>query len=309
MNSWANRALLGVLAAFVCGCSGGSGKTSTRVIPPSARPVIKDASEAELLERYNAFVGSVKSVNATVELKTTTGSQYDGVIDQYHEVKAFLLAERPAEIRVIGQVPIIGKTIFDMASDGDRFALSIPPHNKFLEGPVALERTSSKPIENLRPQHLYDALLWPEIKKEEAVLFEEANDDTARYYVLTVLRGGYKSEILRRIWFDRADLNVVRFASYGPKGALLSDIRYSDWQPVVTDLSAANSTVAAAASTQPLQYPRKIRLERTHDEYRLDMNITKLTLNEPVEAERFKLTAPAGVEVTHLGDQGEAKKP
>jgi len=38
---------------------------------------------------------------------------------------------------------------------------------------VALERQSSKPIENLRPQHLVDAVLWPEVRKEELVLIEE----------------------------------------------------------------------------------------------------------------------------------------
>jgi outer membrane lipoprotein-sorting protein len=296
------------LTAAFYGC-GGSGKTATHVIPPAARPVIKDASEEELLEKYNAYVRRVKSVNATAELKTTTGSQYNGVIDEYHEVKAFLLASRPAEIRVIGQVPVVGKTIFDMASDGQQFELSIPPRNKFLEGPVAIERTSSKPIENLRPQHLYEALLWPDVQKAESVLFEEANDEVARYYVLTVLRGGYKTEILRKIWYDRSDLNVARFQSYGPKGVLLSDVRYSDWQPVTPDTSAANSAPEASNSTAVLEYPRRIRLQRTHEEYRLDINFSKITLNEVLEADRFKITVPAGVEITHLGDAAEAKKP
>src|SRR5271165_2631085 len=101
MNSWANRGWLAALTAtavMACGC-GGSGKTSTKIIPPASRPVMKDASEEELLDRYNDYVRSVKSVNATVELKTTTGSQYNGVIDEYHEVKAFMLATRPGEIR------------------------------------------------------------------------------------------------------------------------------------------------------------------------------------------------------------------
>ncbi len=39
------------------------------------------------------------------------------------------------------------------------------------------------------------------------------------------------------------------------------------------------------------------------------MNVTKVTLNETLDADRFKLTAPAGVEVMHLGETGEAKKP
>ena len=305
MKSGTYWGVLAVLAAVVCGCgAGGSGVTSKRVIPPAARPVIKDASQEELLARYNEYVHSVKSVNATVELKTTTGSKYAGVIDEYHEVKAFLLAARPAEIRMIGQVPVVGKTVFDMASDGENFELSIPPRGKFVEGPVTLERASSKPIENLRPQHMFEALLWPEIRKEEIVLFEEANDEENRYYVLTVLRGGYKTEIWRKIWFDRADLNVSRFESYGPKGALLSDVHYGDWEPVTVDAA----TTSRLNSSETLQYPRKIQIDRTRDEYRLDMNVTKVTLNETVEAERFKLQAPSGAEVIHLSENGEAKK-
>src|SRR5258708_37167475 len=171
------------------------------------------------MDGYNELGWGLKRIDSTLELKATGGTKYSGVIDEYHEVKAFLLASRPYNIRMMGQVPIVGKTVFDMVSDGQTFEVSIPPKNKFLTGRVAMERQSNKPIENLRPQHLVDAVLWPEVRKEEVVLIEEYNDENSRYYVLTVLRGGYKSEILRKIWFDRSDLRMVRLLSYGPKGA------------------------------------------------------------------------------------------
>ena len=171
---WKCRVLL-TLSVAACGCGGHVHQITT--VPAAQRPVAKDATENELLDSYNALARGVQTVNATVELKPTAGSKYSGVIDEYHEVKAFLQASRPYNIRMIGQVPVIGKTVFDMASDGQNFEVSIPPKNKFLAGPVSLERSSSKPIENLRPQHLVDALLWPEIHKEEAVLLEEFNDE------------------------------------------------------------------------------------------------------------------------------------
>src|SRR5437667_9878261 len=155
-------------------------------IPPSERPVAKDATREELLDAYNAIARNMKTMDATVELKPTAGSKYSGVIDEYHQVKAFLLAERPSEIRVIGQAPVLGKTVFDMPSDGDAFRVSIPTKNKFLVGSVANERNSSKPIENLRPQHLLDALLWPPIRNEDAVTMTEFNNEKGSYYVLTV---------------------------------------------------------------------------------------------------------------------------
>src|SRR5262249_24115656 len=189
--------------------AGGTGAAHKKTpVPPTAKPVVKDAAQEELLDEYNQMATGVRTVNATVELKPIAGSRYSGVIEEYHEVKAFLLASRPADIRMIGQAPVIGTTVFDMASDSATFKGSIPSKNKFLVGQVATEKMSSKPIENLRPHHLLDALLWPEIRKEELVVPEEFNDENARYYVLTVLRGVYRAEIVRKVWFDRADLQV-----------------------------------------------------------------------------------------------------
>src|SRR5205807_10057315 len=141
------------LAALSCGCGGHAVKKTTRV-NPQAKPVAQEATRDELLEKYNQFAGGVKSVNATVELRPTAGSKYSGVIEEYHEVKAFLLAQRPANIRMIGQAPVIGKTIFDMTSYPENFRVWIPSKNKFLVGSVALERLSDKHIEHLHPHQL-----------------------------------------------------------------------------------------------------------------------------------------------------------
>lgn len=290
------------VAAISCGC-GGAVSTKHNVAPAQI-VVAKDATREELLDKYNTMAKGVKSVNATVELKPTAGSKYSGVIEEYHEVKAFLLAERPAYIRMIGQAPVIGKTVFDMTSDAESFRVSIPSKNKFLVGAIAQERTSNKPIENLRPQHLLDALLWSEVRKEEEVIIEEFNDEKARYYVLDVLRGGYRREILRKIWFNRADLEIARLQEFGPKGALLSDVRYSDWEPLIGDQKQTADGASAVAA-----FPRTIQIERPHDDYRLDLQVTKLMLNQDIPAERFKLEQPVGSELVQVGEDAAEKKP
>lgn len=270
------------------------------------RPVAQDASREELLDRYNLVAHNTKTLNATVELKPTAGSRYSGVIDEYHEVRAFLLAARPAQIRTIGQAPVVGTTVFDMASDGEGFRVFIPSKHKFLVGTVALEKNSGKPIENLRPQHLLDALLWPEIRKEESTTLREFNDENARYYVLTVLRGGYQLEVLREIWFDRADLHVVRIETFGPKGLLVSDVHLADWLPIE---NVPSQNTQAAPSDGVTSFPRSIRLERPHDDYKLDLQVTKITLNEEIPAERFRLEQPAGTELVRVSDPTESKQP
>jgi len=273
--------------------------------------VARDATREELLDSYNAIARNIKTLNATVELKPTAGSKYSGVIDEYHEVKAFLLAARPAEIRMIGQAPVIGKTVFDMASDGDTFSVSIPTKNKFLVGSVATEKASAKPIENLRPQHLLNALLWPEIRKEEAVTMREFNNEQGRYYVLTVLRGGYHLEVLREIWFDRAYLQVARIETFGPKGTLLSDASFSDWQPL-DNASAPSSASGSPSTTAPpttviTSFPRAILIERPHDDYKLELQVAKISINEDLPADRFRLEQPAGSDLVHVGETTENK--
>jgi len=290
-----------MLALILAGCGGQV--SVVKNTPPAEKPVVKDATREELLEKFNATAGLINSLNATVELKPIAGSKYSGIIEEYHEVKAFLLAERPANIRVIGQAPVIGTTVFDMAADSQEFRVSIPSKNKFLVGLVTLERAGSKPIENLRPQHLLDALLWPEIRKQETVLFEEFNDEAARYYVLTVLRGGYQTEILRKIWFDRSVLEVARLQTFGPRGILLSDIRFSNWQSV----DAAKTAPGAPAPSPNQQFPRSIRIERPHDDYRLDLQIAKITLNEDIPLDRFKLEQPSGSDLVRVGESPEEK--
>jgi len=82
-----------------CGCGGGNGvKAHIKLAPEQSQsqgmPRVKNSWKA-----YNRIARGVKTLNATVELKPTAGSKYSGVIDEYHEVKAFVLAARPAEIR------------------------------------------------------------------------------------------------------------------------------------------------------------------------------------------------------------------
>jgi hypothetical protein len=294
------------VAAICCGC-GGHVITKTTTSQPAARPIAKDATREELIERYNVIARGIRTLNATVELKPIAGSAYSGVIQEYHEVKAFLLVAQPASVRVIGQVPIVGKTAFDMASDGSTFQVSIPSKNKFLVGSVANVRTSDKPIENLRPEHLLEAFLWPEIRNGEEVLLEEFNTDTGRYYVLTVLRGGYRTEILRKVWFDRSDLQVSRLENFAPKGLLTADIQLSDWRATDAAAAAAAASVAASGADPLANFAHTIEISRPHDDYRLGLLVSKITINEQIAASRFQLLQPQGSELVQVSEENAAK--
>src|SRR5580700_5286182 len=177
--------LLTFLALQAAGCI--TIKRRTEVKKEEIRPQL-ESSEDNLLANYNSQVRAVQSLQATVDLIPSTGTTYSGVIEEYHDVPGFILAARPSTVRVIGQAPVVAKNIFDMVSDGKEFRIYIPSKNSFLVGPTALVRPSNKPIENLRPQHIVEALFWPELPANGNVLFQQVDLEPKRYYMLTMLR-------------------------------------------------------------------------------------------------------------------------
>jgi len=254
------------------------------------------ATKQDLIARYNSAAGSVNSLNAAANLRLTAGSAYTGVIEQYHEVNSFILASRPFSIRVIGQAPVVGKDIFDMVSDGETFEIFIPSKNQFVVGPTNFDRKASKPVENLRPQHLLDALFWPPIATGSIVLMEETAEPPS-HYILTVADPVPGSEppdwkIARKIWFDRSDLQVSRIQSYDAGGEEISETQLSDWQPA-----------------GGIPFPRQILLVRPTDDYQLQISIQKLTLNEPISADKFHLAQPQGSKLVRVGPGAQESQP
>ncbi len=266
-------------------------KNTHTVQKQEIRPQL-EANQDQLLASYNDQTRSIRSLQATVNLVPSTGSTYSGVIEDYHDVPGFILAERPATIRVIGQAPVVAKNIFDMVSDGKTFRIFIPSKNTFLVGETSLARTSKKPLENLRPQHIVEALFWPEFTAGSMVLVEQFDVDPNRYYILTFLRQSEtpKPEIDRKVWFDRANLQISRVQLYGPAGRLDADIAYSAWEQVASSSA---------------RYPRDIHIWRPQDDYKVEIRITKLTVNEPIAADRFALPQPPGTQLVHVGAKAD----
>lgn len=296
---------LGVLVVQLTGFQGCGKVKKTKTLPQAP---LKTATLEELAARLHNQHDAITSLNAEAELVPTTGSAYSGVIEEYHDVRTFVLAQReysatdnPREaeaekIRMIGQAPIVRKTIFDMTADSREFRIHLPTKNKFIVGPAELERRSEKPIENLRPQHLLEALFIAAPWTDTPLLLEENEFAGRRYYIVSevVLGEGGRLELHRKWWFDRSDLALVRTQRFAPGGELVSDVHYSEWR----DVSGT-------------AFPHRIELVRPHDDYRLALEFKKIALNQPLEPKQFVLEKPDSAELVEVKDKpaGERRTP
>jgi outer membrane lipoprotein-sorting protein len=199
-------------------------------------------------------------------------------------------------LRMIGLLPIVRNRAFDMVSDGDRFKLSIPPKNRFITGSNQITKLSNNTLENLRPQVIYEALLMPSIDpaNEFAVIEQgkqEVQEDHTRktisqpnYHIVVIRRDGHGGwHLYRKVYFNRADLEPYRQTIYDDKGAIITDVTYSDPQ----DYGGT-------------RFPSLIAIERPQEEYSITLKMVKLTLNEPLTPDKFQLEAPAGATITEL---------
>jgi outer membrane lipoprotein-sorting protein len=268
----------------------------TRVVerPVSTAP-LKATSQAELLSYINAQAAKIQSMQATVDIDTSVGGEKKGRITDYQQIRGYVLVRKPAMMRMIGLLPIVRSRAFDMVSDGHDFKLSIPPKNRFVMGRNDIEtHNSQQPLENLRPQIIYNSLLLQPIdpQNEIAVLengAEQVSDTKGHWfeqadYVIDVVRKQDSGWFLsRKIVFSRTDLLPDLQQTYDENGDVTTETRYRKYQ----EYSGQN-------------FPSIVQIKRPQEEYNITLSIVKLTLNQPLPDDKFVLQQPAGAEVIHL---------
>ena len=264
---------------------------------------LKDSSQQGLIDSINSQAEAIRSLKATVDIDSSVGGMKKGHVTDYKEIRGYVLARKPGALHMIGLMPIVRTTAFDMVSDGDAFKLWIPPKNRFVIGKneVATPNTD-QPMENIRPQNIYEALLIRRIDPETeiAVLengYETLHDDKGHRvlqedYELTVIQRYDKgctqgcvehARLERKIIFGRTDLKPRRQYIYDEDGKVATDARYADYKDF-----------------DGISFPSRIEIFRPQEEYDITLNLLKVDINKPLTDEQFTLEQPAGAEVIHL---------
>jgi outer membrane lipoprotein-sorting protein len=259
---------------------------------------LRESTQAELIAIINQQAQKIQSLQATVDIDTSAGGAKKGHVTDYKEIRGYVLARKPAMLHMIGLLPIVRTTAFDMVSDGQEFKLWIPPRNRFVIGNNAAQTNNpDQPMESIRPKDIYDALLIRHVDTENeiAVLengFEILHDAKGHRvlqedYELVVIRKGDQGwKLSRKIVFSRTDLQPHRQYIYDDQGNLATDARYANYKDY-----------------DGVPFPSRIEIFRPQEEYDITLNMLKLEMNKALRDDQFSLAEPPGADVVRLGQK------
>lgn len=226
------------VVVFFSGCSVLSPKTQNK-----SATLLKtvDAVQPQLLAEVNRFA-RVNSMRAKIDLKFEDNSYAErGIAEKYKTVPGEIVVQRPANILLKVQVPVINSDIVQMTSNGEKFRVAVledgssGKYRNFLIGTNSADYTilqeevqkanlneNSNDIKqnvnafsNLRPQHFTDAILVRPADTTiygyvQSTILQEEEDLTkpAKSPVRRVLRGYYLLDELRKN--EDGSFSVVR---------------------------------------------------------------------------------------------------
>jgi hypothetical protein len=143
-------------------------------------------------------------------------------------------------------------------------------------------------VENVRPQHLVEALFIDGPRVDELVLLDGAVEGALAYHVVEISSRAHNGHyrLKRKFWFERRDLNLTRQQIFGENAIMVTDARYSDWN-------------AEGVGS----FAQRVIINRPDDGYQISLIIEKATVNNDIADDRFALEPPAGVTVERMGEE------
>lgn len=267
-----------------------------RVRQPRMPSVVMNATAQQLVQSVNDQGQKFRTIKATVTFKVSVGGAAKGKVTDYTSFSGYILLRTPEMLRVLGLLPVVRTQAFDLASNGARFTLVIPPKSEAYTGLNAVTTPSRNPLENLRPNIFFDTLILQAIAPTDLVYL--TSETPTHYdpkthkllaepeYELTIVRRRANSQELipeRRIHFDRTTLLPSGVDIYNAAGVIQTQAVYGPY-----------------ATFGDVRFPGTITIRRPIDEYQIVLTIQKLTVNEPLADNQFEIRIPNGYTVQQM---------
>jgi outer membrane lipoprotein-sorting protein len=299
-----SRCLAATLILPVLLLSGCSLIYSKRKLPiPKAPSIVQTVTPEDLVTRLNQRWAAIDSLNATVEIQASVLKSKEGVAKDYTTIRGHILMRKPEMLRVLGQFPVLGTRMFDMASDGKNFTLFIPSKSMAVKGPNEVTKKSANRLENLRPGFFVDAMIVRGLEPDDlyaVVADTETLEDAARKhlftvpeYVLSISRrnpGSQQLTPVRVVVFHRDDLMPYQQDIYDKEGNLETQVDYADYQ-----------------TFEGSKYPSKITIKRPLEDYQVVLTVEKVAQNQPLTDDQFQIKIPEGIRIQNLDSEASPK--
>jgi outer membrane lipoprotein-sorting protein len=280
------------LPLFLTGCSL---FPSTRKLPvPKAPTLIKTATPEELVSQLDKRWEALDSLTATVEIQATQTKTKEGIAQISPTLHGHILMRKPAMLRVFGQY--LGVRVFDLASDGEEFTLSIPPQKRAIKGSNNRKNKSVNALENLRPGFFFDAMMVRGLEPNDQYSVTPETfmvEDAAKKHLISVpqynLRitryqaGSQKETLVRVVYFHRDDLMPYQQDIYDSEGNIETQVFYSGYQ----DFEGG-------------KYPSMVIIKRPIDGIDIVLSVDDVHQNEPLKDDQFVVTPAEGATIQHL---------
>lgn len=244
------------------------------------------ATKQQLIDRIHRAFDPIRAFSMRADMSPAVGKLYGGDLTEYATVRTYVLFLRPDDIRVLGLDPVLhSSTLFDMVSTGSEFRVSIPIKSRFIMGNNDAPPSSTKPLENMRPEAFLRSLMIQPPADGETTLLEDDTDETKAVYILFIAAGqGTELHFTRAVYFDRYTLGIVRQKSFNSAGEIVSETGYSNWKPY-----------------GEISYPSVVTIRRPMEGYEVTMTVVDMTINPPdMTAAKFTLAQPPGTQLTVL---------
>jgi hypothetical protein len=265
---------------------------TTRKLPvPKAPNIEQTITPEELVGRLNQRWAAISTLTAKVEFHATKSKE--GVATDYPTVDGHILIRKPEMLRVVGQ--ILGVRVFDMASDGKNFTLSIPHEDKVIKGSNSVEHRSKNTWENLRPAFFLDAMLVRGLEPDDlysVVMDSKTVEDAARKhlyivpeYVLSISRrkpGSQELTPVRVVTFTRDNLMPNQEDLYDKQGNLETEVIYGPYQ----DFEGS-------------QYPSTVTIKRPQEAVQIVLTVEDVKENGALGDEQFVVDIPKGSKIVN----------
>lgn len=251
--------------------------------------IILSTSLDQLAKEINQRYTAIHSMNAAVEISASTGSSLQGEIKQSVSFRGYILMRKPAYLRVLLLVPVLGTRALDMVTDGKSFKLLIPSRHQAMVGTNQVTKPSKNGLENLRPDVFFDSMFVQGPDPDQII---SMTSDTR----VVDLGKKRKKDLVEEPAY------AIQIMSQ-PEGQTVRTLRVihigsTDLLPYQQDIYDASGNIATKAFYSNYQYvdntpfPTTILIERPQDHYSLTVSITKLTFDQKLEDDQFEIKIP-----------------